>query len=269
MIKITIFTILLLLPGICPATEPSHSYVTRLITPPVPITIDGDLSDWKGIEIPEAALRQVCISPGKNAKKFAPLSGNKDLSASFRCFVHKDTFYIAISVTDDSLVFGEGKFEEMYKDDSVEIYFDGDLAVRQSGGTAEHIQRSLTSNYDQNDAEIRFSKDCQGVVHLEGMGLFGDRLMMLPGLWESLGIVAAIKENHLGYTAELKVPKGIFISKPLRFGAKVGFNIMINDDDDRGERDSKISWTPDPYDRSWLTTDIFGELIIQPQEQQP
>jgi len=256
---ITVSTILLLISGICTATEPRNTYVTRVIYAPVSITVDGDLSDWEGIEVPEEPLLHSCIKKG-----FTPPSSDADLSASFRCFVHEDTFYIAVSVTDDTLVFGEERFGERYKDDSVEIYFDGDLAVRQPEGIPEYTRGSFTTNYDRNDAEIRFSKDSRGMVPLEGMGLFGDRLMMLPGLWESLGIVAAIRENAQGYTAELKVPKGVFVSTPLRFGAKVGFNVMINDDDDGEGRDSKISWTPDLYDESWLTTEAFGELVIQP-----
>ncbi|MCK5525703.1 MAG: hypothetical protein KAJ05_01045 [Candidatus Latescibacteria bacterium] len=259
--------ILWLLSGICTAAEPPNAYVTRIINAPVSIAIDGDLSDWEGIEVPEEPLRNRCISAGEKGQKFVLLSGDADLSASLRCFVHEDIFYIAVSVTDDLLVFGEEQFGSRWQDDSVEIYFDGDLAVRQWEYGSDHSETPHTSNYDRNDAEIRIAKDRQGMVHLEGMGLFGDRLMMLPGLWESLGIVAAIRENARGYTAELKVPKGVFVSTPLRFGAEIGFNVMINDDDDGEERDHKISWTSDPSDKSWHNTAMFGTLVIQHQEQ--
>ncbi|MCD6336543.1 MAG: hypothetical protein J7M27_14690 [Candidatus Latescibacteria bacterium] len=255
--------ILGLLPGLSTAEEPSNTYVTRIINAPVSIVIDGDLSDWEGIEVPEEPLRHRCISAGKKGEKIAPPSSDADLSARFRCFVHKDTFYVAVSVSDDVLVFGEEPFGGRWQDDSVEIYFDGDLSVRQWEYGSDY---SEASNYDRNDAEIRIAKDRRGIVHLEGMGLFGDRLIMLPGLWESLGIVAAIRENARGYTAELKVPKGIFVSTPLRLGAEIGFNVMINDDDDGEKRDHKISWTPDRYDQSWHNTAMFGTLIIPPRE---
>ena len=253
---------------ICAGTEPCSTYVAKVINTSVSITIDGELSDWEGIDAPAETLRYVCISARGKGKKFKPPTGDKDLSANFRCFVHQDTFYIAVSVNDDVLVFGEEKFGDGHQDDSVEIYFDGDLAVRKQKNADNYYRNTNRSNYDRNDAEIRFSKDRQGKVHLEGMGLFGDRLMVFPGLWESLGIVAAIQENATGYTAELKVPKGVFVSAPLQFGVTVGFNVMINDDDNGGNRDSKISWSPDLYDKSWFRTEMFGKLIIQPQHEE-
>ena len=255
---------------ICAGTEPCSTYVAKVINTSVSITIDGELSDWEGIDAPAETLRNVCISAREKGKKFKPPTGDKDLSASFRCFVHQDIFYIAVSVNDDVLVFGEEKFGDGHQDDSVEIYFDGDLAVRQSQNTALYDHNSHRNNYeyDKNDGQIRLSMDRQNKVHLGGVGLFGNQLMILPGLWESLGIVAAIQENATGYTAELKVPKGAFVSAPLQFGVTVGFNVMINDDDNGGNRDSKISWSPDLYDQSWFRTEMFGKLIIQPQHEE-
>lgn len=226
-------------------------YKTILVENGLPITIDGDLSDWRGVEVKPQKLKYICTYAGR---ELSPPTSAADLSANFRCVLDKENIYVAVEVFDDKIIFGEEEFGSAHKDDAVEVYFDGDLTT--------HKQSRGEVDYDANDAEIRFSKRRDGTVVLEGMGLFGDRLIMLPGLWESLGIVAAIKENPKGYIAELKVPKIVFIAPPLTVGSKFGFNVMINDDDDGGDRDSKISWTPDFKDESWYTTRYFGRVVI-------
>jgi len=236
----------------CPANAKEYVYKAILLKNPAPIRIDGDLSDWEGLGAEVEVIGNICVSAGNSP--LSPPSDESDLSGSFRCIVDPEDFYIAVEVKDDRLVFGEEKFGESYNDDAVEVYFDGDLAPKKYG---EGI------DYDANDAEIRLSKDKSGKVSLEGMGLFGDRLFMFPGLWESLGIKGAIKEQPWGYTAELKVPKIVFVAVPLWPGVEIGFQIMVNDDDDGGRRDSKISWTEDLKDESWYTTRYFGKLVIE------
>jgi len=233
------------------SVEAQEIYRTVLVEDGLSITIDGDLSDWRGLEVKAQELKYICTYAGR---KLSPPTSATDLSANFRCVLDKDNIYVAVEVFDDKIVFGEEEFGSAHNDDAVEVYFDGDLVV--------HKQPTEGTDYDVNDAEVRFSKRKDGTVVLEGMGLFGDRLIMLPGLWESLGIEAAIKENPKGYTAELKVPKIVFIAPPLTVGGKFGFNVMVNDDDDGGDRDSKISWTPDLKDESWYTTRYFGRVVI-------
>ncbi|HID94999.1 MAG TPA: hypothetical protein EYP53_02935 [Candidatus Latescibacteria bacterium] len=240
--------------------EKKDLYLCRaiLLQKPAPITIDGDLSDWEGLDVEVHPIENVCTSSGGGTTKFARPTGDADLSANFMCLADLHNFYVAVSVNDDKIIFGEEPFGVAHEDDSIEVYFDGDLIP--------HPYQKGVIDYDANDAEIRFSKKKDGTVVLEGMGLFGGSLFMFPGLWESLGIVAAIKENPRGYTAELKVPKGVFVSVPLKVGVKVGLNVMINDDDDGGARDSKISWTADLGDESWQTTRYFGQLLIDRTE---
>lgn len=243
----------------CVSAGAEQTYVSEalLFPKPVSITIDGDLSDWEGLGAKEVSLDNICQGAGET--KFSLPRDEADLSAHFRCVADPENFYVAVSVTDDRLVFGESGFGTTHDDDSVEIYFDGGLE-KHSYSEGSHVVTS--TDYDANDAEIRFSVDSSGGVRMEGMGLFGDGLMMLPGLWESLGITAAIRKAPSGYTAELKVPKLVFVSVPLRFGVQIGFNVMVNDDDNGGPRDSKVSWTADLFDQSWITTKYFGRLLL-------
>ena len=237
--------------------EQTYVYEALLFSKPVSITIDGDLFDWEGLGAKMETLENICQTAGN--KEISLPSDEADLSAHFRCVSDPENVYVAVAVTDDRLVFGEPVFGAAYNDDSVEIYFDGGL---ERHGYSEESQIVTSTDYDANDAEIRFFLDSSGGVRLEGMGLFGDRLMMLPGLWESMGITAAIAKNPSGYTAELKVPKLVFVSLPLRSGVQIGFNVMINDDDNGGPRDSKVSWTADLFDQSWITTKYFGRLLL-------
>lgn len=238
------------------SVEKSYAYKAVFLQRPASIVIDGDLSDWENLDVEVQVVGNFC-SPGRSGK-FSKPSDSADLSANFRCLADLRNFYVAVEVRDDTLIFGEESFGEAHEDDSVEVYFDGDCA--------QHVSRKGKSDYDANDAEIRFSVGKEGKTRLEGMGLFGGRLVMLPGLWESLGIRAAIKRNPGGYTAELKVPKIVFVSVPLYPGGQIGFNVMVNDDDDGGKRDSKVSWTADLLDQSWLTTKHFGRLLLVGRE---
>lgn len=225
-------------------------YRTYLLPEKAPIRVDGDLSDWEGLGLQTKPISNVVLTSDIPY----PPSNRADLSGEFMVVADRDNFWVAVSVRDDKRIWGEEKYGSAHEDDAVEVYFDGDLA--------SHTYKKGSCDYDANDAEIRFSKGRDGKIVLEGMGLFGGRLFMFPGLWESLGIMAAIKENPKGYTAELQVPKGVFVPFPLRVGSQIGFNVMVNDDDDGGRRDSKISWTADLKDESWQTTRYFGRLLI-------
>lgn len=229
-----------------------YVYHAVLLDEPAPIRIDGDLSDWEGLEAKIEPIGNVCTSAEKG---FILPSDISDLSGNFRCIVDPEGFYIAVEVKDDRLVFGEERFGATHNDDSIEIYFDGDLAPKE--------YEEGVMDYDANDAQIRLSLDKDGGACLEGNALFGDGLFMFPGLWESLGIEGAIKEQAWGYTAELKIPKIVFVAVPLRPGVEIGFQVMVNDDDDGGGRDSKISWTDDLNDESWRTTRYFGKILIE------
>ncbi|HID95488.1 MAG TPA: hypothetical protein EYP53_05455 [Candidatus Latescibacteria bacterium] len=232
--------------------DTSYTYKAVFLERKAPIVINGDLSDWEGLGVEAKPLKNICTYGG--GRRLSPPINQMDLSASFGCFADPDNFYVAVVVRDDKVIMGEEPFGRTHHDDSVEIYFDGDLVRRH--------QREGQTDYDANDAQIRCTKDKHGKVVLEGTGLFGGRLFIFPGLWESLGIVAAIKTSSMGYIVEMKVPKGVFVSVPLGVGVNIGFNVMVNDDDDGGNRDSKISWTADLSDKSYMSTRHFGSLKI-------
>ena len=212
------------------------------------LTIDGDFSDWRKLPLVPQSIQNVVIRKGIPER---PESGT-DLSGNFRCFVDKDNLYIAVEVFDDEVVFGRAGFGESHKDDSVEIFIDGDPEPANETG------------YDFNDGQIRISEDKEGRIRLEGMALFGKRLMILPGLWECLGVVAAIKQHPKGYNVEVKIPKLAFISSPMQVGSRFGLNVTITDNDGRGP-ESKLSWSSDPYDMSWMSTRFIGHVQVEKQ----
>ena len=98
---------------------------------------------------------------------------------------------------------------------------------------------------------------------MDGEGVFGQRVLQLPGLWESLGIVAALKENPGGYTVEVKIPKITFVSTPFRVDSEFGLDVQAYDDDDGGSPDHNISWTEDPESKRWRTTEGIGRVRIE------
>jgi len=233
-------------------------YDTVLIQPKAPIVIDGDLSDWRGLDV-KAQPMENFITGIKGLQK---PSGKEDLSGDFRCVVDPDNIYVAIRVRDDKIIFGEEEFGLYWHDDSVEIYLDGDL-VPPSEKKEIPNPDLIPWDYDVNDAQIRISMDQARNIVMDGASLFDQRLVQLPGLWESLGVVAAIKENSSGYTVEVKIPQQAFIPILLEKGSQIGFGVMVYDDDDGGRADSKISWTQDPDSISWKSTRHLGRLRIQ------
>lgn len=216
------------------------------------ITIDGDLSDWRKLSLVPQAIQNVII---RKRIPERPENG-ADLSGNFRCFVDKDNLYVAVEVFDDKVVFGRTEFGESHKDDSVEIFIDGDP------------EPATETGYDFNDGQIRISQDKRGRVRLEGIALFGRKLMILPGLWECLGVVAAVKRHPKGYKVEVKIPKLVFISSPMQVGSRFGLNVTITDNDGHGP-ESKLSWSSDPYDMSWMSTRFIGHVQVEKQANYP
>jgi len=255
----TMLSVLLAVPA-CVAAEAEEVYIykTVLMRPEAPITVDGDLSDWEEFDVRAQAMENLVVGV---AGLYEP-SDSTDLSGNFRCILDRDNIYLAIVVHDDTLVFGEEDFGKYWNDDSVEIYLDGDL-VPPSEKKGFVRADGWDYDYDANDAQIRISKDSTGKVVMDGFGMFGQRPLPLPGLWESLWIVAAFKETPGGYTVEVKIPKIVFISTPFKVGIEIGLGVMVYDDDDGGGADSKISWTADPESIAWKSTEPFGRLLIE------
>lgn len=184
-----------------------------------------------------------------------PLDGSADLSAGFRALWDSDHLYLYIDVTDDQLVNDTSATEPMglpdgssavawWYDDSVEVYLDADNARQ--------------SEYGPKDAHYHFDWDrtrpTMGYHNLPA----GVHVLDRPGSLD--GVEFAMTTTDQGYRTEIKFPWSTLGTTPAA-GGRVGLDIHVNDDDDGGTRDAKISWH-DTEDSAWINPQAFGVATL-------
>lgn len=198
-------------------------------TPPV---IDGNEDDlWSAA--PKYKLTNVIYSP--------PSSPN-DIAADFRVLWDADNLYLLVDVTDDVLVndtspdqlvtlpTGSTNIPWWY-DDCVEVYID-------AGNTK-------SNQYGSEGAQYHFDWDRTSPT----MGRHNEH-----GRLENIEF--AMKTTEKGYRTEIKFPWATLGKKPSA-GSSIGLDVHVNDDDDGGERDTKITWC-DKQDTAWNNPQAFG-----------
>ena len=159
---------------------------------------------------------------------FSPPSSEEDLSADYQAMWDKDNLYVFVDVRDESLKKDSADF---YQDDAVEIFIDAD--------------NSKSGQYDNNDYQYYF---------------VWDRDNPAAGIYNRGDIQEAVKyklvTNDTGYSLEVMFPWAT-LGTQAHPGAKIGLDVHVNDDDDGGDRDSKITWR-DKSDNAYQDPGVFG-----------
>jgi len=197
---------------------------------PVTVTLDGNLSDWAGVEF-------ILVPHDKGT---GPAPNDADASIEFAAVADDSWLYVAIDIKDDVIKSGE---TNDWQDDSVEIYID-----------ANHARAGA---YQNDDAQITIdASNIGGNIqnpHLTGSGGGADT-----------GTHVAVVEAAGGWVVEAAIPlnnaKWNINPSP---GNVIGFNVHFNDDDDGGGRDHKLIWSDlDVDDNSWQNTTRFADLTF-------
>jgi hypothetical protein len=160
---------------------------------------------------------------------YAPISSDEDCSAYFKALWDAQNLYMLVDVTDDSLK-NDSDSELWYQDDCVEVFIDGD--------------NSKSDNYDTDDAQYHFDWDRTKPT----MNNFEHGSLN--------GVQFAMVTTEKGYRTEIKFPWSTLGTKPSA-GAKIGLDVHVNDDDDGGDRDSKLTWHG-KEDNAWESPKAFG-----------
>ena len=184
-----------------------------------PIRIDGTIEDiWSGAR--EYKIANVI---------YMPASSEADLSASYKAMWDAQNLYVLINVTDDSLK-NDSSSDLWYQDDCVEVFVDADNAK--------------SENYGNNDGQYHFDWDRTNpsMDRFEHGRLNGVTFAMVP------------TEN--GYRTEIKFPWST-LGTESSAGMKIGLDVHVNDDDDGGDRDTKMTWRG-KEDNAWQTPRAFG-----------
>ncbi len=159
------------------------------------------------------------------------VSDDQDCSASFKTLCDKNNLYVLVEVVDDEL---RNDSDEFWYDDGVEIFIDAD--------------HSRSGHYDDNDYQYFFVWDAASPT----MGRGGQE--------RTDGTEYKFARTDDGYRLEVRFPWSM-LDATCSPGSPIGFDVQVNDDDDGGERDSKLAWNA-VEDDAWQNTRAFG--IAQP-----
>ncbi len=223
--------------------------VPRVATPPL---IDGRFSDpvWRGtLGQTDGLLINRLISADETG--FEPQDG---LRSDWVAVSDGEYLYVAVRVLDSATHFDSGV--EWWKDDGVELFFDGD--------------NSKLPDYDGvNDFHMN--------IRVQDLALIrGARSVELPSnlLFElstdgfdsdiSSGVFPSdINQDgatDTGFNLEISIPLaeiGVTLNQPF------GINVHFNDDDNGGDRDGKFVWIGElGLDRDYLDPSSMGTAVI-------
>ena len=187
-------------------------------------SIDGFAEDiWNHESIQLLSAENTLVGNGLNPQ---------DLSGTAKMIWDNSNIYLLAEITDDSF---QNDGPATYEDDNVEFYFD--------------TNNSKGASYDADDVQFSFAWND------------GDNVGVLPSGRSSEGINYVIAENSSGYLLEAAVPWNTIQAIPAE-GMKIGFEFMINDDDDGGSRDAKLSWNA-TEDQAWQNASLFGTIVLK------
>lgn len=157
----------------------------------------------------------------------------RDISGKWQVKWDKENIYLKVKVYDKELI---ADSEDVTNDDSIEFYIDGD--------------NSRGDSFDKkNDFQIIFGWDKKTVVmgknNPEGKTL--DIPFSMEKKYDGYELQAEISWKQLGITPKI--------------ANKIGMDVVINDDDDGGRRDARISWNTRISDNA-ISSKNYGMVLI-------
>ncbi len=159
------------------------------------------------------------------------IDDDNDLSGQVQLLWDDTYIYAFATITDDKVMDDGGN---VYDNDNIELYFD--------------CNNSKGGSYDSDDVQISFN---YGRTTLE----------TIPASYGTAGIEFVVEENKKGYTVEAAIPWATIKCSEPKAGLKIGFEFMIDDDDDGGSRDGKLAWNS-TADNAWQSASSFGTVTL-------
>ncbi|MBC7390451.1 MAG: T9SS type A sorting domain-containing protein, partial [Opitutaceae bacterium] len=162
------------------------------------------------------------------SKEIIPsITGPADLSGNYKTMWDNNYIYVLVNVTDDIKINDSGN--EYFRDDAVELFFD--------------IGNDKSSTYGSNDIQYTFR--------------WNDKTVYAgPAGRSSTNVEFQMVGTSTGYTLEVKIPWSTIQGTPAG-DQLLGFDVQINDDDNGGDRDSKLAWAA-PSDDAWQNPSLLG-----------
>jgi len=155
--------------------------------------------------------------------------------------------YLAVRVMDDQII--NDSDPQLWHDDSIELFFDGD--------------NSRSVEYDQlDDLQLVFTNGSVVVSGVNSNSIPADIDYVISAEKFQSDIGSGLYSGASGgYNLELRVP---LAQIGFTIGNLSGFNVQVNDDDNGGVRDAKVSWVGiSNRDRSWRSPRFFGAVRVE------
>lgn len=212
------------------------------------INLDGRFGDWPAdVHWNKVTYKMGWDNPYEGISH--PLNDN-DSSFKFACVADNECIYVAVKIWDDKKVIDEDIGDDVYRDDSIEIYIDSD--------------NSKSSEYESDVSQITIGRYNVG-NDSEHLKLNSWKGMNRRGIAANeTGTMAAVVDTDYGWAVEAAIPFASFVIKPVK-ETIIGFNIQLNDDDDGGYIDHKLSWSDverEGTNASYRNPSVFGELKL-------
>ena len=193
-----------------------------------PLVIDGNI---------EEVWNDGNVKP-MNATKLlsGTVSNNSDLSGYAKLLWDNTYLYFLAVVTDDTK---QNDSQNSYDDDQVELYIDADNAK--------------ATAYDANDCQYSFGWDDGTVVGT------------IPSGASTSNITYSAVATANGYVIEARLPWSTVKANNPAGDKLLGIDFMINDDDNNGTRDAKLSWNS-ATDGAYADASLFGTGKLNNQQ---
>ena len=189
-----------------------------------PLTMKGDEQEWAAV--PAQTIEHVAYN--------AP-SSPEDFSASFKTLWDNQGLYLLVDVVDDKPI---NDSVEFWLDDSAEVFIDAD--------------NSKSDVYGDKDYQYYFSWEGSRFTAASSQGESRHNKME--------GVVGAANPTDKGYRFEIKFPWSSLGITP-RPGTRIGLDVHVNDDDDGGDRDTKLMWHTE-NDIAWQQPSALGTIEL-------
>ena len=205
---------------------------------PNTVELDGNLEDQAWTSAPWHFVDHLTGT--------GPAPNDEDASFAFAAVADDKWLYVAFKIKDDKIKKGEHVGNDVWQDDSVEIYIDPN--------------HGETDIYEKKEGKW----DSQITIGADNIGGKANK-PKLGGTGEGAGTgtFAAVVKAADGWIVEAGVP----LNSPKKWnmvpkdGMIIGFNAHFNDDDDGKGRDHKLIWSAkDLDDQSWQNTKRFADL---------
>lgn len=162
------------------------------------------------------------------------VDSESDLSANFEISWDYFFLYIYATIEDDQII---GDSADPWEDDGLEVYIDGG--------------NEKGSSYDANDHQFIFKISDPNTVYHHSHGAINPE-----------GIEYALTSAPGVSYVELKIDLIYLIGILSQDDGNIGIDIHVNDDDDGGQRETKLTWSAQS-DNAWNNPSVFGTFTFE------